>query len=220
YYAVKDNPALQDWENMRGILKMADKIALVNCTCELCDTSSACRSYTPEICFPLNIDAQYSVESGSGRYITVDEAMKIVEHCEKSGLIHVVNNRRAVAGVACSCRPECCVLMQKFYKFGNDPQWIFPSRYIAIISEELCDGCGLCVTCSFNAIGIKNNAKGETKAVVEPEKCMGSGSCALKCPHHAIKLECIRPEEHVPRGLVTRPGETRSGEEYQRYAQI
>ncbi|MBC7110399.1 MAG: 4Fe-4S binding protein [Archaeoglobi archaeon] len=61
----------------------------------------------------------------------------------------------------------------------------------AIIDEELCDGCGLCVpSCHEGAIVIEDG-----KARIIEELCDGIGDCLRECPKGAIKI--IEEEEEV-----------------------
>lgn len=59
-------------------------------------------------------------------------------------------------------------------------------RSIVHIDEELCTGCGLCVTpCAEGAIEIVN---GKAK-VVKAELCDGAGFCLAVCPEGALTIE-------------------------------
>ena len=222
YKAVKDNPDLQPWENMRSILNMADKIALTHCACAMRTRKTTFPMHSTEVCFMLSKDADYSVESGAGRYITVDEGVKVIENCEDAGVAHIVYNSRAVVSLLCNCRPDVCVAFKYLRRFGNeDPKWFLPSRYRSLIDEQLCDGCGVCVNwCLFGAISMRKDGKGEMKAVVDSEKCMGAGNCAIKCPRGAIELKCERPEDHIPKGMGLREGETRDEPRYEQYKKL
>ncbi len=219
YLAVKDNPDLQPWEDMRLVLQMASKIALVPCTCRLRNRKRTCQMHTDEVCLLLNRDADYEVDSNAGRYITIEEAMKIVEDCEKLGNLHIVPNSRGLANLICNCCSDCCVAMRIIRKYPDDTDWFHPSRYVARFDKASCKGCGACVSrCHFGAVAMKKDGNGRKgKAVVDPSKCMGCGNCVITCPAKAIALECVRPEEHVPKGIWTRGTERREGPEYEHY---
>ena len=59
-------------------------------------------------------------------------------------------------------------------------------RSIVKIDEELCNGCGLCVTpCAEGAIEIVD---GKAK-VMKEELCDGAGFCLAVCPEGALTVE-------------------------------
>ncbi len=59
-------------------------------------------------------------------------------------------------------------------------------RSIAHIDEDLCNGCGLCVTpCAEGAIEIVD---GKAK-VIKEELCDGAGFCLAVCPEGALTVE-------------------------------
>lgn len=63
-----------------------------------------------------------------------------------------------------------------------------------IFQEDLCKGCGLCVSvCPTKIISLdksKINAKGYHPATVtEMDKCIGCANCATMCPDVVITVE-------------------------------
>ena len=59
-------------------------------------------------------------------------------------------------------------------------------RQIVRIDEELCNGCGLCVTpCAEGAIEIV----GDKARVISDELCDGAGFCLAVCPTGALSIE-------------------------------
>ncbi len=62
--------------------------------------------------------------------------------------------------------------------------------------EDLCKGCGLCVSvCPVKILELKRevlNKKGYNPiSVTEPEKCIACINCALMCPDLVISVEKI-----------------------------
>lgn len=62
-----------------------------------------------------------------------------------------------------------------------------------IFKEELCKGCGLCVSACPKKIVVlqdKLNSKGYHPAgVIEQDKCIGCAFCATMCPDCVITVE-------------------------------
>ncbi len=64
----------------------------------------------------------------------------------------------------------------------------------AYFNEEICKGCGLCVTvCPKKIVALdqgKLNKKGYNPAgVTDIEKCIGCAFCAMICPDCAIEVK-------------------------------
>jgi heterodisulfide reductase subunit A len=59
----------------------------------------------------------------------------------------------------------------------------------AVVSEELCTGCGSCVTCcAFNAIAMRRRDGVLDRSEIDPMLCKGCGNCVVGCPPRAICL--------------------------------
>lgn len=67
-----------------------------------------------------------------------------------------------------------------------------PRRTIVKIDEELCNGCGVCISpCAEGALTLEN---GKAK-VIREELCDGAGVCLAVCPTGALSLEVREAEE-------------------------
>jgi heterodisulfide reductase subunit A len=59
---------------------------------------------------------------------------------------------------------------------------------IAVVNEDFCGGCKVCVPlCKYDAIKMEER-KGKQVAVVSEVTCMGCGVCASACPTKSISL--------------------------------
>jgi len=81
-------------------------------------------------------------------------------------------------------------------------------RQIARIDQELCNGCGACVTpCAEGAIQIIDG-----KAhVVREELCDGAGFCLAVCPTGALRIEqreAVAFDAHAAEAEMDRRGKT------------
>jgi ferredoxin len=191
--AVEGRGQILAHEDVRQMIESASRVAVTRCTCRViahkCD-------HPVEVCLQINRAADYTVERGSGREITKQEALAIARSAEESGLIHVTMNKAEVSHFICNCCPCCCQTFPLLISQGlplNDP-----SRFRASIQADDCTGCGICLDrCYFSAISLKDHNGGEV-AVVNPDKCMGCGLCSIKCEPEAISLIEVREPSFIP----------------------
>ncbi|WP_202320682.1 4Fe-4S binding protein [Archaeoglobus neptunius] len=203
YRAIKDLPDVLPQENIVEMIKAQDKIAVVPCSCRNVThlAGDGC-SHTNETslwhCIQFGRGAEYVVARGSGKEITVEEALEIIEKAEEDGLIHTWPNTGKIVDkrvtVNCNCCEDCCEFFLSA-KYGNVPieSMLEKSRYVAYVDEDLCIACGVCEErCQFNAIAVDDVAR------VDEEKCFGCGACVVGCEQEAMKMKAVRPPEHIP----------------------
>jgi heterodisulfide reductase subunit A len=76
---------------------------------------------------------------------------------------------------------------------------------ISVVDENLCVGCGLCISiCPYNAI--EKNEKGLAK--VNDVLCKGCGTCAASCPKRAIMMQQFTDQQLTVQGLAILKGIT------------
>jgi MinD superfamily P-loop ATPase len=65
----------------------------------------------------------------------------------------------------------------------------FRSGHEAVIRQEDCSGCGVCVSdCRFGAVVASGTADGREQFSIDPIACEGCGVCVKFCPRQAITL--------------------------------
>jgi len=183
-----------DADSVDKIIESAEVIAVTKCTCRViahkCDQPL-------EVCLQVNNAARYTLDRGSGREVSKDEALKILRQCEEDGLVHVTMNKMHVGHFICNCCDCCCQALPLVISEGL--KICDPSRFEAEIDDALCTACETCLDrCYFNAIETKVTADGREVMQVISDSCMGCGLCQLTCPEDAISLKEVRAEDFIP----------------------
>jgi Pyruvate/2-oxoacid:ferredoxin oxidoreductase delta subunit len=195
--AISKGTKLLPSEDVEAILDKATKFALAHCSCRRIAT----RCDLPvEVCLQVNRAAEYAITRGTGKELTKDEAMKVMDVAEEAGLIHSVYNGSIVTSVICNCCADCCIFYYPLTKYGVLEKGVAKSRFLAEVNKTTCNGCQTCVErCPFEALEmVKISGEKKLKAQVSSEKCFGCGVCAVGCESEAIKLIEIRAPEHIP----------------------
>lgn len=178
-----------DMDSVNRIIDTSDALAVTRCTCRViahkCDMPV-------EACIQVGNAALYTLDRGTGRKISKDEAYAIIRDCEQKGLVHVTMNKSHVGHFICNCCSCCCQTLPLI--ISERLNLTAPSRFCARVDESLCSGCGTCLDrCKFNAISVDDD-----KASVNAEFCLGCGLCHVTCPENAITLVEVRPASFVP----------------------
>lgn len=176
------------YEDAKTIVRGKDKIAVAECICRTQQNLLDKGCGKPlEVCLMFGSHADYYVENKMGRYITSEEACKILDQCEEVGLVNQPANMVNPGGM-CNCCEDCCGVLRALNLLPNPGEMVH-NRYWAIVQEEDCIGCEACMDrCQMNAIEIGETAK------IKSERCIGCGLCVTTCPTEAIRLE-EKPEE-------------------------
>jgi len=70
---------------------------------------------------------------------------------------------------------------------------------IAVVDEDLCSGCGTCISiCPYNAIEKVEGKDGKMQAKVNEALCMGCGACVACCPSGAIQQKGFKDKQMIP----------------------
>jgi NAD-dependent dihydropyrimidine dehydrogenase PreA subunit len=182
--AIQGGATVLPYEAASNMIGEATKLAVADCPCR-----SAVRECDAplDVCIQINRGADYVIKRGTGREITKEEALAVLDRAEKAGLVHLTEHRPGLGNVLCNCCPCCCMALQPLLK-GGVRAFAVPSRFSASVDSEACTGCGLCDDrCHADAI-----SGADSCAKVDAERCIGCGLCATVCPADAIKLKEVR----------------------------
>ena len=195
--AISEGARLLASEDVQAILDKATRFALGHCSCRR--ISGRC-DFPEDVCLQVNRGAEYAIARGTGKELTREEALKIMDAAEEAGLIHSVFNSSEVASVICNCCTDCCIFYYPLTKYGVLEKGVARSRFQAEVDKAICKGCQTCVErCPFEAVDmVKVPGEKKLKAQITSEKCFGCGVCVVGCESGAIKLLEVRPPEYIP----------------------
>jgi len=196
--SIKDIPGALACDDVRELLRENEDTLAINPCCCLRITKKRGTDIPENICIVVQKTGDYSIDRGSGRKITLKEAMDILKEIEKYALVHIIYNEKHASRLVSNSDERCLAL-----RFGVDvkkKKVIAPSRFQAIVDAEKCLACKTCVNlCLFEAAQMKYYPEfGEERAYIDTEKCMGCGNCVIQCPIGARTMKLVQPPEFIP----------------------
>jgi Pyruvate/2-oxoacid:ferredoxin oxidoreductase delta subunit len=180
---VPDPRAVLPLDIVTEMVKKEKVIGIAECFCRKTKTilHEACQQPL-ETCFVFNELAETLIDNGFARPIEQAEAFKILANCERSGLVHNVDNCEGDIRSLCNCCSDCCVLFKTIKRGGTNASG--PARFLAVFGQDGCDSCDACMAiCPVDAI---RHADSEMEIV--QEKCVGCGLCVSACPKGSLKM--------------------------------
>lgn len=177
------------YEDVRAIVRSQERIAVADCMCRVHQglLGKACDKPL-EVCFAFGAQAAYYVDSGLGRWIGKEEALRIIDTCDESGLVPQPFNAQQASGM-CNCCGDCCDILRSI-KMHPRPADRVLTNYYAEVDHQKCDSCETCLErCQMEAITIE----ADDAARVDRDRCIGCGLCVTTCPSGALKLQA-KPE--------------------------
>lgn len=181
--AVDTTPSVASYDKIRELVKEKDVAAVAPCICRKekglldheCDRPL-------ETCLTFGAGAQYYIENGIGREITIDEALRVLDLAEESGLVLMPTNAQDIMNICCCC--ECCCGVLRMLSTVERPAEEVQSSFQARIDSDLCVECGTCVErCQINAI-----IEGDEVNEIDTARCIGCGLCVPTCTEEALSL--------------------------------
>jgi NAD-dependent dihydropyrimidine dehydrogenase PreA subunit len=219
---IEETRGVLPYEEVRKILDKVEYFTVSHCPCRHAnnlDTDSPDCRYPTEVCLHFDKLGHYIVENGMGREITRRETEEILRRSAELGLIHGISNQQEKPDTICNCCRDCCIWFLALNKYGHGAS-LTPSNFRVTVNQSTCTGCGLCVKrCPMEALHLTDaqSAKGRKTSVtgkdgrqreltnktgkvagLNPERCIGCGVCAYKCPSLSLTLARNRVDHHPP----------------------
>lgn len=180
-------------EEVRDLVLKADTVVRMPCACRWTAGRKEIRccygvSYGPEAWYK-EIDMSYFGKASAEGLESLEhhEAIMQMEEMDGHGAIHTIwTMRTPFIGAVCNCTAHDCIAMRTLSGVGIET--MARAEYVAVVDEDLCEGCGLCdESCQFDAIGVVCE-DGRNLSRVDGKKCFGCGVCRLACSPGAIRL--------------------------------
>lgn len=182
------------YEKASNYLNEAQSWGVLNCICRVQKRliGQACE-HSIENCLVFSSRKGAFDRVKDIRTLSQDEAFDILKQSEKEGLIHSTNNAQGDVNYICNCCSCSCGILRSMIEHGGKSS-IASSDFFAVVDEELCTGCEICIDrCHFNALKILDSV-----CEVNISHCYGCGLCVTTCPTDAITLYTKTAEEIHP----------------------
>lgn len=149
-------------------------------------------------CMSFGDVARFVVHRGFGKEVSREEARRILDGCEKAGLVHCTNNVSDMMTFICNCCGCCCGILRLLVKYRY-PLALARSNFIVQAARDACSGCGDCMNvCQVHALALR-----EGTVCLDVDRCIGCGLCCASCPTGCLSL--VRRKEIVVPGRATDP---------------
>lgn len=172
------------YDDAAAIIDDQKVIALAPCICRTTAKKAGKGCDHPiETCLIFGSYAEYYVENNMGRFISHDEAKNVIKKSEEAGLVLQPFNAQKSGGLCSCCGCSCGIL--RSIKMQPIPSEAVKSNYYAIVDEDLCTSCEVCIDrCQVDAITMSD----ENIAQIHLDRCIGCGLCVTTCATEAIEL--------------------------------
>jgi len=191
--AIEAGQKVLSTEEAHKIIESCPNIAMVPCPCrtrtEKLGTRECRDKYPIGACLMLNTSALFFEKAGLGKMVGAEQAIKYFDQMQDLGLVGITENysNNSNHEVICLCCDCCCSQVRGRTRWEN-PHALAPSNFVAEANND-CILCGKCEDrCFFHAISQDEKL---SRAVADPEKCIGCGVCAITCEQDALRLKRV-----------------------------
>jgi len=183
-----------DYERASEVIQTSDHMGVGVCYCrhKAEHVGRACPA-PKNICMTFGGTADSLIRHGFARRVDRVEGTDLLQEAQDHNLVQFGENVQNGVAFICNCCGCCCEAMIAARRFGLlDP--VHTTNFIPHVQEELCNGCGKCVTaCPVEAMTLvsANDPHGpkRRKAVLATDLCLGCGVCTRVCPTDGLRLQ-------------------------------
>ncbi|NMC05003.1 MAG: 4Fe-4S binding protein [Candidatus Lokiarchaeota archaeon] len=200
--AVEARLAIYPYEVVLDCVKRASQILVTDCSCrkknqllkDAGDTSHPrdCKHPVEGTCmqFRYGSDRAHEYNAWGGREVSPDEAIGILDRCEKSGLVHMTFNSMEHIEFLCNCCPCCCGILGTMTRYHLLQPAFVGSNFTPVLEKpDACLRCHACITaCPVHALHDGSTGTPE----LDGTSCIGCGACATRCAPRALVMKKVR----------------------------
>jgi len=181
------------YERAEALVRSHTKFSVADCVCRQEEALLGHRCDKPlETCLSFGSGADFYVRNHMGRYISQQEALDILALAEESGLVLQPSASQEAAFI-CACCGCCCGVLTTLKRQSN-PAELIHSAFVAVLDDELCNGCELC----FDRCQMEALISSDGGVALDAARCIGCGLCVTACPDEALVLMRKPDEEQRP----------------------
>ena len=171
------------YEAAESIIKKQSKLVVAPCICRKEQNMVGHGCDRPlETCLMLGAGAFFYEQNGTGRPVSQEEALDILNNAIEAGLVLQPSNSQKPS-VICMCCGCCCLVLKNLNRM-DEPAKVANTNHYAFVNEDDCAGCGNCEDiCQMGAITVEDES-----ALVNRKRCIGSGLCVTRCEFNATTL--------------------------------
>lgn len=198
-----DAVSILDYERASHFIETSDHLGVSMCYCrhKMLHMDQACDA-PMDICMTFGTVADSLIRHGHARRSDKSEMKELLHQAYENNLVQCGENMKKGISFICNCCGCCCEALLAAKRFGNLHP-VETTQFIAQVSDETCNSCGVCEkVCPVDAIEKKDDKYG----VIE-ELCLGCGVCVRNCHKKAIlfnnrDIRIITPENSVHRAVL------------------
>jgi ferredoxin len=183
-----------DYERASEVIRTADHMGVGVCYCRHKAEHVGRSCDAPKnICMTFGGTADSLIRHGHARRVDRVEGLDLLAEAHDHNLVQFGENVQNGVAFICNCCGCCCEAMIAARRFGLlDP--VHTTNFIPHVREELCNGCGKCVTaCPVEAMTLVSandpHKPKRRRAVLAADLCLGCGVCTRVCPTDGLSLE-------------------------------